>query len=176
MPYSGDDEDVEAAEPPMRCRSGSSSESEKRHRQHHTRSTKEKRGKPRKYTAPTSRARVIAMLLGLVATLGALCALGFILPRSRASTGDLESGSPMVSGSRVVHLTLAGSERKARYGLSASLTWDEFLQGVQDRLHLAAAPAKIETSSGWAIRSVSDLMHRDNVVVHSVPPPQEQPL
>ena len=94
-----------------------------------------------------------------------LCALGVLLRQSPVQQAEL-AGSPLVTGSRVLHLTLAGSERKARFGVSPSLTWAEFLQGVQERLHLDRAPDKIETSAGWVIRSVSDLMHRDNVVVY----------
>ena len=150
-------------------RDASDSESERHHhRQHHTpplghrHSTKEKRGKHRKYQSPASRFLRFIAMSGLACT---LCALGVLLRRSPVQQAEL-AGSPLVTGSRVLHLTLAGSERKARFGVSPSLTWAEFLQGVQERLHLDRAPDKIETSAGWVIRSVSDLIHRDNVVVY----------
>jgi len=114
-------------------RDASDSESELHHqRQHHhtppsgpRHSTKEKRGKHRKYESPTSRLLRCIAMSGLACT---LCALGVLLLRSPAQHAEL-AGSPLVTGSRVLHLTLVGSERKARFGVSPSLTWAEFLQG-----------------------------------------------
>lgn len=93
--------DVEggAVEPP-RCCSGSSSESERRQRHsHHTHSTKEKRGKNRKYISPTSRLRAVVMLGGLVCT---LCALGVLLRRSPCrSKVPQQLASPSAWGGRL---------------------------------------------------------------------------
>ena len=100
-------------------RDASDSESERHHeRQHHhtpppghRHSTKEKRGKHRKYQSPTSRLLRLIAMSGLACT---LCALGVLLRRSPVQHAEL-AGSPLVTGSRVLHLTLAGSERKAHF-------------------------------------------------------------
>ena len=71
--------------------------------------------------------------------------------------------------SRVIHLTMADNERKARFVLGADLDWDQFIGGVQERLQLASI-ARIETEAGEGIMSVEDLMHEDHLVIYSDAP------
>lgn len=153
-------------------RSGSSSESERRRNYRSegesvrsTRSLKEKRRKV-KEVAPTSRGKLFAAAAAACAgTLFVLMLLG-VLPLPMAVAGD---GRPPDS-SRVIHLVLAGNEaRKARFGLSKSLSWDLFLSGVRDRLGIASID-RIETSNGVMIRAVEDLLHRDNLIVYEGEP------
>ena len=67
---------------------------------------------------------------------------------------------------RVIHLTMAQNDRKARYILAPDVEWDQFVGGVQERLQLGAI-SRIETSAGERIMSVEDLMHDDHLVIHS---------
>lgn len=88
------------------------------------------------------------------------------------------AGAPVMAGGtpadsvRVIHISLANSDRKVRYGVADHLSWDAFLKGVQERLQLAHTPTRIETSEGMLIRSEVDLQHRDNLVVFEAEPEQ----
>lgn len=151
-------------------RSGSSSESERK-RGHRSdaksdvegrsssgpRSLKEKRRKVQKEVSANSKlAAGAAVLLGTLSLIWFLGLLPFgLVPSFRQP-----------DSSRVIHLVLAGDEsRKARFGLSKSMTWDLFISGVQDRLKIQSVD-RIETSAGISIRAVEDLLHRDNLIVY----------
>ena len=107
-------------------------------------------------------------LLALLAPLGTFISL-WVLPES-ASSGmnvHLRRSSPSVTErARVIHLTLSGLERKARFVLARDVGWEEFLTGVQERLRLEGID-RIETSAGEAIMSVEDLMHDDHLIIFS---------
>ena len=71
--------------------------------------------------------------------------------------------------SRVIHLTLANTDRKARIvlpGDSGAVGWDDFLVRVQTRLRLNSM-SRIETAAGETIVSVGDLMNGDNLVIYA---------
>ena len=155
-------------------------------RRYHSRSTKEKRlprgaahGSQSGCAGPRGSGRGLA-LGALIGTLLGTIALFRMLPagsptqlRSDATAGHTQAqhaNAALHPGvSRVLHLSLAGTERKARFGLASDIDWEGFLWGVQDRLHVASV-ARVETGTGLAIRSLEDLMHRDQIVVFSDEP------
>lgn len=110
--------------------------------------------------------RELMAVLAVVGPLGTLISL-LVLPQ--ASHEMARTGAPALSvyadSSRVIHLRLAESHRKARYVLSDETGWEEFLSGVQERLHLDSM-SRIETDAGETIMSVDDLMHDDQLVVY----------
>ena len=164
------------------------SDTEGRGRGYHTRSTKEKRS-PRggAHTGSSShcagpRGLALGALLGASSLLGTLALFravpsGRVELHSEAMVNRAQQQQvqqhPNVAlhpgVSRVLHLTLAGTDRKARFGLASDISWDGFLWGVRDRLHIASV-ARVETGTGLAIRSLEDLMHRDQIVVYSNEP------
>ena len=113
---------------------------------------------------------------GLVGSCGLLAAFG-VLPVISLSMHDsaveshfeaLAAGTP-AHNVRVIHLSLAGSERKVRFGLAREMSWQSFMQGVQMRFELHEPPARIETSEGLPLHSSAELQHRDNLVVYEAP-------
>ena len=141
------------------------------------RSTKEKRQSRTKDTRRTTPryscvlgARELMGVLAVVRPLGTLVSL-WVLPQASLMDGlpvTAARRSP-ASGERVprvIHLTMAQNERKARYILAPDVDWDQFVGGVQERLQLGAI-SRIETSAGERIMSVADLMHDDHLVIHS---------
>ena len=136
-------------------------------------STKEKRGKrhvpPPRYTCVLG-ARELMGVLAVVGPLGTLISL-WVLPQASLMDGlpltaARRSPASGVRVPRVIHLTMAQNERKARYILAPDVDWDVFVGGVQERLQLGAI-SRIETSAGERIMSVADLMHEDHLVIHS---------
>ena len=110
------------------------------------RSTKEKRGKrhaaaPPRYSCVLG-ARELMGVLAVVGPLGTLVSL-WVLPQASLMDGlpvTAARRSP-ASGERVprvIHLTMAQNERKARYILAPDVEWDQFVGGVQERLQLGA--------------------------------------
>ena len=151
-------------------------------RRYHSRSTKEKRlprgaahGSQSGCAGPRGLAlgALIGTLLGTIALFRMLPAGSPTQLRSDATAGHTQAqhaNAALHPGvSRVLHLSLAGTERKARFGLASDIDWEGFLWGVQDRLHVASV-ARVETGTGLAIRSLEDLMHRDQIVVFSDEP------
>jgi len=137
------------------------------------RSSKEKRKAPRKDVRRSRLKCAVGLrelmgLLAVIGPLGTLISMG-VLPQSM---DGLPVGMRRVSlrgegeRARVIHLSLAGSERKARFVLSSDVHWENFLAGVQERLSLGSI-SRIETSAGEAIMSVEDLMHDDNLIIYS---------
>lgn len=167
----GDDLEAGAEKESSRrsLRSGSSTESERRRSEHtdaegrhSTRSLKEKRRRSARDSALPSN-RVWAAAGVLCGLLVAVFLMGLLSNASQTAGVPLEA-------SRVIHLCLAGNEeRKARFGLSKSISWDLFLSGVRDRLGIASI-SRIETSEGVLIKAVEDLLHRDNLVVYEGTP------
>ena len=117
--------------------------------------------------------REFMAVLAVIGPLGTLISL-WVLPQ-----GELMDQLPSMrarhmrnrgeGASRVIHLTMADNERKARFVLGADLDWDQFIGGVQERLQLASI-ARIETEAGEGIMSVEDLMHEDHLVIYSDAP------
>lgn len=129
------------------------------------RSVKEKRGKARKYEAVSDRncnwRIVLVVIIGFLGTYGVLfAALRMISPAPTPAKPSAPQPLPV----RVLHLNLAGSQRRARYGVSMDMAWTTFLEGCKDRLLLSSVTS-VETSDGHVIRSVEDLIHRDQLVV-----------
>lgn len=88
-------------------------------------------------------------VLAILGPLGTFVSL-WVLPENGSSgmNVQLHRSSPGVTErARVIHLTLAGNERKARFVLSRDVGWEDFLSGVQDRLQLAGIN-RVETSAG----------------------------
>eukprot|EP00966_Prymnesium_polylepis_P043515 1009233-Prymnesium_polylepis.1 len=108
-------------------------------------------------------------VLAVIGPLGTLISMG-VLPQVAMDGPSLirmrHASHADGERSRVIHLSLAGSERKARFVLSSEVHWENFLAGVQDRLSLGSI-SRIETSAGEAIMSVEDLMHDDNLIIYS---------
>lgn len=125
-----------------------------------------------RYSCALSARELMAVLavLGPVGTFISLWVLpatppamvGVSLLRQVTGAGAAASGS----AGRVIHLSLAGTGRKARYVLPEGARWDDFTFGVQERLRLSGM-SRIETSAGEAIMSVEDLVHDDTIVIYS---------
>lgn len=121
----------------------------------------------------------VGVIVGLFGTFAMLMACGILVPPHAAGApgyggpqhNAMPSGTP-AENVRVIHLSLAGSDRKVRYGVSPHTRWDDFLHGIQERLQLPQPPKRLETSDGVAIHSEVDLQHRDNLVVYEAEPEQ----
>lgn len=113
--------------------------------------------------------RLAVVPLGTL-TLGLLWLLQQTLRMDKGPlTADIRHGARHELRSRVIHLTLAGTERKARIVLpedSGAVGWDDFLVRVQTRLRLNSM-SRIETAAGETIVSVEDLMNGDNLVIYA---------
>lgn len=130
--------------------------------------------KPKKATGKKAQRRYscaigLRELMGLLAVLGPLGTFVslWVLPESGPAGMNvhLQRRAPL-ERARVIHLTLAGNERKARFVLARDVNWEDFLGGVQERLQLGGIN-RIETSAGEAIMSVEDLMHDDHLIIYS---------
>lgn len=122
-------------------------------------------------------ARELMAVLAVIGPLGTLISL-WVLPSASPRFEEGAAGaahllrqvtgaaSAAAYGGRVIHLSLAGTDRKARFVLPENARWDDFTFGVQERLRLAGM-SRIETSAGEAIMSVEDLMHDDSLVIYS---------
>lgn len=130
-----------------------------------------------KGAAKTATRRRYTCAIGLRELMGVLAILGplgtfvslWVLPESGQSGMNVHlrrSAPGLTERARVIHLTLAGLERKARFVLARDVAWEEFLTGVQERLRLGSIN-RIETSAGEAIMSVEDLMHDDHLIIYS---------
>jgi len=67
-------------------------------------------------------------------------------------------------GSRVLHLSLEGSDRKTRFVVPRNELWEDFVQGVQERLRLRTI-SRIETAGGEEIMSLDDVIDNDSLIV-----------
>ena len=139
------------------------------------RGTKPKKaaGKPSKGTARGRYSCAIGLreLMGVLAVIGPLGTFVslWVLPESGSSGMNVHlrrTSATTLERARVIHLTLAGNERKARFVLARDVGWEDFLSGVQERLQLGGIN-RIETSAGEAIMSVEDLMHDDHLIIYS---------
>jgi hypothetical protein len=111
--------------------------------------------------------RELLGLLAIIGPLGTFVSL-WVLPDSDSLSGmnvHLRRSSSL-ERARVIHLTLAGNGRKARFVLSRAVGWEDFVVGVQERLQLGGIN-RIETSAGEVIMSVEDLMHDDHLIIFS---------
>ena len=101
-----------------------------------------------------------------------------LLPKDADSTAPLRH-SPMGdapkpggehSGLRVrmVHLSLADTDRRARFVLDENTVWETFLAGCRERLQVKNI-RKVTDSSGEAILAVEDLVHDDHLVIYATP-------
>ena len=108
-------------------------------------------GKPSKGARRYSCAIGLRELLGLLAVIGPLGTLVslWVLPESGSSGMNVHLRRPTgtLERARVIHLTLAGNERKARFVLSREVEWQDFLSGVQERLQLGGID-RIEVELG----------------------------
>lgn len=92
----------------------------------------------------------------------------------RASTAGSRRGGQAPSqpdgpAGRVLHLSLAGSEIKARMVVPRNLDWAGFVAGTKERLQIEHV-AHVTDHSGEGIHSVADLMHEDTLIVHQAHP------
>jgi len=117
-------------------------------------------------------AKELMTMLAVIGPLGTLISL-WVLPSAPPSVVGASLlrhvtgvGVGSASAGRVIHLSLAGTGRKARYVLPENARWDDFTFGVQERLRLVGM-SRIETSAGEAIMSVEDLVHDDTIVIYS---------
>lgn len=86
--------------------------------------------------------RELMGLLAIIGPLGTFVSL-WVLPDSGTSgmAVNLRRSTPL-ERARVIHLTLAGNERKARFVLSRAVGWEDFLSGVQVRSAGRCAPPR----------------------------------
>ena len=66
----------------------------------------------------------------------------------------------------MVHLSLAGTERRARFVLDDRTAWDAFIAGCKERLQVEHI-TRVTDSGGEAIFAVEDLVHDDHIVIHA---------
>jgi hypothetical protein len=107
------------------------------------------------------------MLFGPVATIAT-----FLFLPSDDGTGGLgdEDGERPVgwnSHMRVLHLSLADSDVKARFVIDERSDWESFLAGCAERLQLVGVERITDASGQDQIHTVSDLVHEDNIIVHA---------
>jgi hypothetical protein len=105
--------------------------------------------------------RELIALLAVLGPIGTFVSL-FVLPPA-AWPGV---GVAAEHGGRVLHLSHAGSDRKARFVLSPSAAWEDLLNGVQERLQLGPID-RIETQSGETIVRPEDVVNGDHLLIFS---------
>ena len=95
-------------------------------------------------------------------------ALGFRHPPGVVDGGAGGGAGGSVGGTRVrmVHLSLAGTDRRARFVLDENTPWDAFISGCRERLKVERI-LRVTDSSGEAILAVEDLVHEDHIVIHA---------
>jgi len=135
-----------------------------------------------KHGAPRFRLLVVlalcTILFGPVATMVSYLLLGHLRrrpffskpvlqPQGNGALANAPISSSSIGPTRVLHINLAHSERKARYVIDRHSDWESFVMGCQERLKIGGI-ARITDASGEGILSVADLMHEDNLIVHPV--------
>ena len=111
---------------------------------------------------------ICTVLFGPIGTV-----LTFLLLPSDGSGGGAPNGAPGAarppgasSHMRVLHLSLAHSDVKARFVIDERSDWDGFLQGCAERLKIPGV-AMVTDATGEGIHSIADLVHEDNIIVHA---------
>ena len=86
-------------------------------------------------------------------------------PRMYAKSPASPSGS---GGARVriLHLSLADSDRRARFVLDEKTGWEIFLAGCRERLQVDNI-RRVADSSGGLILAVEDVVHDDHLVIYA---------
>ena len=92
-------------------------------------------------------ARELMGVLAVVGPLGTLISLWVLPSTSRIEESHLHHLRDEDVTARVIHLSLAHTDRKARFVLPEDAGWDQFVRGVQERLRLGGM-SRIETSAG----------------------------
>ena len=99
----------------------------------------------------------------------------YLLPKESDSAdtpGLIRGGATGATGAaggtrvRMVHLSLAGTDRRARFVLDENTPWDAFVSGCRERLKVERI-LRVTDSSGEAILAVEDLVHEDHIVIHA---------
>ena len=71
---------------------------------------------------------------------------------------------------RVLHLSLAHTNVKARFVIDERSDWESFLAGCRERLQISGV-AKVTDADGHdQIHAIGDLVHEDSIVVHAIGP------
>ena len=103
--------------------------------------------------------------------------ISFLLLPKEAEPSDAlgTRHAPMGAGGgptrvRMVHLSLADSDRRARFVLDENTVWDTFLSGCRERLQVHNI-RRVTDSSGETILAVEDLVHDDHLVIYATPSP-----
>ena len=130
--------------------------------------------KPSKVTALMNWQRVMLAVLFLCGPIGTAVSF-YLLPKEsdgadapglvRGGTGG-SSGAAGGTRVRMVHLSLAGTDRRARFVLDENTPWDAFVSGCRERLKVERI-LRVTDSSGEAILAVEDLVHEDHIVIHA---------
>ena len=141
-----------------------------RHESRKERSTK----KSSKGTALKNWQRVMLAVLFLCGPIGTAVSF-YLLPKESDSAdtpGLIRGGATGATGAaggtrvRMVHLSLAGTDRRARFVLDENTPWDAFVSGCRERLKVERI-LRVTDSSGEAILAVEDLVHEDHIVIHA---------
>jgi len=141
------------------------------------RSTKQRASSQRPSTLKNWQ-RVLLAVLFFCGPIGTLVSF-WLLPKEadgadalgqfRHPPGVVDGGAGgSVGGTRVrmVHLSLAGTDRRARFVLDENTPWDAFISGCRERLKVERI-LRVTDSSGEAILAVEDLVHEDHIVLHA---------
>lgn len=82
--------------------------------------------------------------------------------------GALRAAGGAASHMRVLHLSLAHTNVKARFVIDERSDWDSFTAGCSERLKIEGV-AKVTDANGHdQIHTIGDLVHEDNIVVHAI--------
>ena len=114
---------------------------------------------------------VCTVLFGPLGTLATFLLLPDDLIGSRKQPQGHSPGHAPVPSSakphmRVLHLSLAHSDVKARFVVDERTDWSAFLSGCTDRLKIGSV-AMVTDATGEGIHSIADLVHEDNIIVHA---------
>jgi hypothetical protein len=86
-----------------------------------------------------------------------------------SAQGGRSAASPSGSGGarvRILHLSLADSDRRARFVLEENTGWEIFLAGCRERLQVENI-RRVADSSGGLILAVEDVVHDDHLVIYA---------
>ena len=86
-----------------------------------------------------------------------------------SAQGGRSAASPSGSGGarvRILHLSLADSDRRARFVLEENTGWEIFLAGCRERLQVENI-RRVADSSGGLILAIEDVVHDDHLVIYA---------
>ena len=135
------------------------------------------KGQPASSTCSCRPLTVLAVCTVLFGPIGTILTFLLLPAEGGGDVGRMRRGGPndaavraaaVASHMRVLHLTLAHTNVKARFVIDERSDWDSFLAGCVERLKIEGVQKVTDANGHDQIHTIGDLVHEDNIVVHAV--------